>query len=227
MPDLPLAAASRQVLRQLSSFPLGYRKLFQCDFCTGTTCAPSEPAVAKHTDWLNNVQVARLVMGCHECIRACLACFCAFLPSTARNLHRRRKVVTWSRPRTKILPAASRGQWLTPARFLMVTRPFKNLKSRVSSLQIPSQYWGIAFEALLKPTSNWLQVPSQYWGIVFEALLKPTLNWLQTPSQYWGIVFEALLELASDWLQMPSQYWSRKMPTESSHLRICLKPCLK
>ena len=28
------------------------RKLFQCEFCTGTTCAPSEPAVAKHTDWL-------------------------------------------------------------------------------------------------------------------------------------------------------------------------------
>ena len=27
-------------------------KLFQCEFCTGTTCAPSEPAVAKHTDWL-------------------------------------------------------------------------------------------------------------------------------------------------------------------------------
>ena len=25
---------------------------FQCEFCTGTTCAPSEPAVAKHTDWL-------------------------------------------------------------------------------------------------------------------------------------------------------------------------------
>ena len=28
------------------------RKLFQCEFCTGTTCAPSEPAVAKHTGWL-------------------------------------------------------------------------------------------------------------------------------------------------------------------------------
>ena len=32
--------------------PWVIRKLFQCEFCTGTTCAPSEPAVAKHTDWL-------------------------------------------------------------------------------------------------------------------------------------------------------------------------------
>ena len=39
------------------------------------------------------------------------ACFCAFLPNTAPNLHQ--EVVTWSGPRTKILPAASRGQWLT------------------------------------------------------------------------------------------------------------------
>ena len=62
----------------------------------------------------NNVQVARLVMGCHECIRACLGMFlCTFFPTQLETFIRRRKVVTWSRPRTKILPAASRGQWLT------------------------------------------------------------------------------------------------------------------
>ena len=32
--------------------PWVIRKLVQCEFCTGTSCAPSEPAVAKHTDWL-------------------------------------------------------------------------------------------------------------------------------------------------------------------------------
>ena len=61
----------------------------------------------------NNVQVARLVMRCHECIRACLGMFLCFFPIQLETFIRRRKVVTWSRPRTKILPAASRGQWLT------------------------------------------------------------------------------------------------------------------
>ena len=105
--------------------------------------------------------------------------FVHFFPIQLDIFIRRRKVVTWSRPRTKILPAASRGQWLTQHDFswVLVHLEFQNPKS--PRLQIPSQYWGIAFEAFLKPTSNWLQVPSQYWGIVFEAFLKPTLNWLQ------------------------------------------------
>ena len=90
------------------------RKLFQCEFCTGTTCAPSEPAVAKHTDWLNNVQVARPGDGMprvHPCMLGHV--FVHFFPVQLETFIRRRKVVTWSRPRTKILPAASRGQWLT------------------------------------------------------------------------------------------------------------------
>ena len=114
-----------------------------------------------------------------------------------------------------------------PARFLMVTRPFRILKSRVSSASNPSQYWGIAFEALLKPTSNWLQVPSQYWGIVFEALLKPTLNWLQTPSS----IGESYLKPCWSWPQTGSKcrpsIGSRKMPTESSHLGILFEALSK
>ena len=39
--------------------------------------------------------------------------FVHFFPIQLETFIRRRKVVTWSRPRTKILPAASRGQWLT------------------------------------------------------------------------------------------------------------------
>ena len=35
----------------------------------------------------NNVQVARLVMGCHKCIRACLGMFLCISPNTAQNLH--------------------------------------------------------------------------------------------------------------------------------------------
>ena len=155
--------------------------------------------------------------------------FVHFFPTQLETFIRRRKVVTWSRPRTKNSAGCIAWPVADPARFLMVTRPLRNLKSRVSSASNPSQYWGIAFEALLKPTSNWLQVPSQYWGIVFEALSKPTLNWLQTQSQYWGIVFEALLELASDWLQMPSQYWGGVAKCLPSLLTFesFLKPCLK
>ena len=63
--------------------------------------------------------------------------FVRFFPIQLETFIRRRKVVTWSRPRTKILPAASRGQWLTQHEFLMVTRPFRILKSRVSSASNP------------------------------------------------------------------------------------------
>ena len=38
--------------------------------------------------------------------------FVHFFPIQLETFIRRRRVVTWSRPRTKILPAASRGQWL-------------------------------------------------------------------------------------------------------------------
>ena len=54
-----------------------------------------------------------LVMGCHECIRACLGIFVPFFPIQLETFIRRRKVVTWSTPRTKILPAALRGRRLT------------------------------------------------------------------------------------------------------------------
>ena len=91
-----------------------------------------EPAVAKHTDWLNNVQVARLVMGCHECIRACLGMFVHFFPVQLETFIRRWKVVTWSRPRTKILPAASRGQWLTQHNFSWLLVRLLGFKSRPS-----------------------------------------------------------------------------------------------
>ena len=47
-----------------------------------------------------------------------------------------------------------------PTRFPMVTLPY----AESTRLQIPSQHWGIMFEALLKPASNWLRMPFQYWG---------------------------------------------------------------
>ena len=83
----------------------------------------------------DNVQVARLVMGCHECILGRV--FVHFFPIQLETFIRRWKVVTWSRPRTKILPAASRGQWLTQHDFSRFTRPFRILKSRVSSASNP------------------------------------------------------------------------------------------
>ena len=90
--------------------------------------------------------------------------------------------------------------------FCLLAHPHTQV-TESSRLQIPSQYWGIAFEALLKPTSNWLQVPSQFWGIVFEVLLKPALNWLQTVPVLGNRIFEALLKPRLNWLQTPSQYW--------------------
>ena len=47
----------------------------------------------------------------HPCVLGHV--FVHFFPIHLETFIRRRKVVTWSRPRTKILPAASRGQWLT------------------------------------------------------------------------------------------------------------------
>ena len=83
----------------------------------------------------------------------------------------------------------------------------------------PSQYWRIAFEALLKPTSNWLQSTVPVLGIVFEALLKPTLNWLQTRSQH----SESCLKPCWSWPQTGSNavpvLGSRKMPPSLPHLR--------
>ena len=81
-------------------------------------------------------------MGCHECIRACLD---MFLCIQLETFIRRRKVVTWSRPRTKILPAASRGQWLTQHKFSWLLVHLGFFYPESPRLQIPSQYWGIAF----------------------------------------------------------------------------------
>ena len=50
---IPLVSARWKLesLQQLSSHWV-VQKLFQCEFCAGTTCAPGEPAVAKPTDSL-------------------------------------------------------------------------------------------------------------------------------------------------------------------------------
>ena len=51
--------------------------------CTETTCAPK--AVAKHTDWLNNVQVAWLVMDATSASVHAWACFCAFSQYSSKS----------------------------------------------------------------------------------------------------------------------------------------------
>ena len=80
---------------------------------------------------------------------------------------------TWGKSWTKILLVATRCHWLTQydlSRLLF----FKNFNIPESPrLQKSSQYWGIAFEALLKPASNWLHMPFKYRPSIGEPHLKP------------------------------------------------------
>ena len=117
---IPLVSARWKLgsLRQLSSFPLGYPKnCFSVSSVQERLVLLASQLLPSTLIGSNNVQVARLVMGCHECIRACLGMFLCISSIQLETFIRRRKVVTWSRPRTKILPAASRGQWLTQHEF--------------------------------------------------------------------------------------------------------------
>ena len=71
---IPLVSARWKLgsLRQLSSFPLGYPKTVSVSSVQELLASQLLPSTLIGS---NNVQVARLVMGCHECIRACLGMF--------------------------------------------------------------------------------------------------------------------------------------------------------
>ena len=71
---VPLVSARWKLgfLRQLSSFPLGYPKTVSVSSVQELLASQLLPSTLIGS---NNVQVARLVMGCHECIRACLGMF--------------------------------------------------------------------------------------------------------------------------------------------------------